>query len=99
MHVSTFEFIKNFKNSNNKVSDYKYFINYLYIIFFRCPIGFMHEESDDAQQCSRCIAAGGCAHGSCARADPEDPNSAKIPGTCFCDEGYTGPLCDQLQCR
>jgi len=64
-----------------------------------CPVGFTHDETDDAQQCSKCIKSAGCQHGECAHMDPNDSNSPLIPGTCHCKEGYTGPLCDQLQCK
>jgi len=64
-----------------------------------CPMGFKHDERDDAQQCSKCMKAAGCQHGDCQRVNPNDSSSRKIPGTCVCDVGYSGPLCDQLQCR
>ena len=68
-------------------------------IVWSCPIGFTHDEDHDSQQCSKCMAAAGCHNGKCARVDPMDENSAEIPGTCYCEEGFTGPLCDLLQCK
>ena len=66
---------------------------------FSCPIGFANDDGDDAQQCSKCIKSSGCQHGECAHMDPNDQSSPLVPGTCHCLEGYTGPLCDQLQCK
>lgn len=66
-----------------------------------CPIGFTHDEGGliDQNVCSKCMAMAGCNHGQCARMNPSDVNSVEIPGTCTCEDGYTGPLCDQLQCK
>lgn len=63
-----------------------------------CPIGFSHSRSElenSTYTCSECMKAAGCKHGGCAK----DENSNEIPGTCTCVEGFTGPLCDQLQCK
>lgn len=63
-----------------------------------CPAGFTH-GSEDSHSCSECLALPGCENGGCCRMDPNDPISALVPGTCCCDEGYSGPLCNQLQCK
>jgi len=67
-----------------------------------CPVGFMHDPAaDNVHECAGCIKASGCdaVHGHCCHMTDGDDNTPKVPGSCCCDEGWTGPLCDQLECK
>ena len=49
---------------------------------FRCENGWK------GQNCSDCESLPGCINGKCENK----------PYTCMCDEGFTGHLCDELEC-
>ena len=63
----------------------------------RCNDGWYGE------QCMDCKKLQGCKHGECEEVDGEevvDGKKVKVkkPHTCHCDEGWTGPLCDEPIC-